>query len=214
MTPRRLTGPAGLLAAIAIAALSTGCARLGITAPAASSVTIASVSNDAGVAYKADRAVFARGEDAIVDLYLTDLTLAQVNALLEGASTQGVNGYITHIHMFLWPKAGRTPIDFDASNATISHFVVADGRVGIYGGGGFVLPSSGREDSSFAARVSRATLRLVGAAPGFLDRLDGSTMTASLRAKPDPDAVRLLSRFAASANRTLVTPLTEDDLLN
>jgi len=89
--------------------------------------------------------------------------------------------------MFLMPKAGSTPIDFTAANATVHHYVIADGAVGVYSGGGFLLPSSEPTGKSISARLGGATLRLAEQAGPFVDRLGTSRVRGSVSAKRDEE---------------------------
>lgn len=67
------------------------------------------------------------------------------------------------IRMFWQPKAGRTPIDSDATNATM-HYVVFEGEttssVEIYSGAGFVFPKQTPGEPKLNLGVWQADLRL------------------------------------------------------
>ena len=76
--------------------------------------------------------VYADADENTVDIYFTDLpesvwsawTMGRASPLWTGGGTIG------HVHLFLWPRAGRTPIDFAASNATLTLAVIAPDESG------------------------------------------------------------------------------------
>lgn len=151
------------------------------------------------------------------DIYLSDLPQARLTDLNDDLS--GLTGSITHIHLFLTPDAGRTPIDRTACNVAIRTIVLAcaaqtddaAGRsvVGLYTGGGFVLPSRDPGDSTYAGRVLDLSLRLAAADPGFADPLSPASMTGSFSAPLDAAAGPLLAaRFERLAQRAQANPVT------
>jgi hypothetical protein len=99
----------------------------------------------------------------------------------------------------LWvPKAGDTPMDPSATNASIRHIIISNGQVGIYGGAGFALPSenpANRDTVTFTLRD--ASLALQEATPGFVDLLTPSQMTGTFSVTRDDKRARQLY-FAAS----------------
>jgi hypothetical protein len=116
-------------------------------------------------------AVFTNSDQNTVDVLLTDLP---VERLLNPADPMAdVSGSIVHVHLFLMPKAGRTPIDDTACNSTVRHMIVAQGALGLYGGGGFLFPNSDADGATFSATLEDASLRLIRRGPGFADRLGG-----------------------------------------
>jgi hypothetical protein len=137
--------------------------------------------------------VYTPSGDTGADVYLTNLPR---DALARGADLTGVSGHLIHVNMFLTPRPGRTPIDAAASNASIRWIVIADGEVGIYTGGGFVLPSAPPGNSSFGATVKRASLEIGIHTARFVDPLGPSRMQASFRAPRDESLARhLAARF-------------------
>lgn len=106
-----------------------------------------------------------------------------------------MTGNILHIHMFLYPKAGRTPIDFTASNATITHVVLADGAYGVYSGGGFLLPSGKTAGKAIKGRLEEATLRPVSATSGFADLLGWNHLSGSIAAGRDEERAEDIRTF-------------------
>ena len=149
--------------------------------------------------------VFVSDDINFAHIYLTDIE----NLGTPEARGEGMTGNILHIHMFLYPKAGKTPIDFTASNATITHVVLADGAYGIYAGGGFFLPS-GKPKSKLAGRIAEATLRPIAATSGFEDLLGWNELTGNVGATRDDDRAAEIDAFlqAIIANPELA-PLNE-----
>ncbi len=136
-------------------------------------------------------AVVIRRDTRSVDVYLTDFSRRDLDPL---ADLSLVSGHIVHIHMFLQPAAGRTPIDSAATNATIRHMIVARGAVGIYEGAGFILPRLDAGQDTFSARIREASLRLMRRDEAFSDPLGAATFDASIRATEDPALARLIAR--------------------
>lgn len=101
------------------------------------------------------------------------------------------------IRMFWKPRAGRTPIDPTATNATI-HYTIFTGdnrsEVGIYSGAGFVYPVGKVGNPAFSADVWQATLRLTDRSTGFEDLLGGAVLDGHLTARRDDAAVSLALR--------------------
>lgn len=121
------------------------------------------------------------------DLYFTDLG---EESLRVGAPLDGVSGTIVHIHLFAIPKAGKTPIDRTASTATVRTLVIAQGHIGVYGGGGFMMPSGTPGGRTFGGSIAAASIRLTGTTPGFEDRIGAGEFSASVAAPLDDATAR------------------------
>lgn len=133
---------------------------------------------------------YVAGDRNTADVYLTDLP---AEALDPAADLKGVSGQLVHIHLFLTPKAGSTPIDSTACSASVRHVVIADGRIGVYGGGGFLSPDTSPGDRVLAGRLGDATLRLLSASPEFADRLGPSKLDCAFRAPLDQRLANVLA---------------------
>lgn len=110
------------------------------------------------------------------------------------------------IRMFWSPRAGTTPIEAEATNATV-HYVIfphdADDtgagtggapQVGVYTGAGFLMPGAKPGGNKLSAEVWDASLRLEDATPAFLDLLGRAELDGSFTARRDDARVELLLR--------------------
>lgn len=130
-------------------------------------------------------------DENTADIYFTDLPRS---ALQPGSDLSEVSGHIVHVHMFMRPRAGRTPIDPDASTAAVTHVVIARGRVGVYQGGAFLQPSGPPGDDRWRGRIRGGTVRLEHASEGFRDQLGASQLSSSFVAANDRSTARLIER--------------------
>lgn len=103
------------------------------------------------------------------------------------APTQAVT-----IRMFWNPRAGKTPVDETATNATI-HYIIFTGEnredVGIYSGAGFVYPNSGLDGDKLVAGVWQSSLRLTDQSKGFHDRLGQATLEGRFTVQRNDGAI-------------------------
>jgi hypothetical protein len=125
------------------------------------------------------------------EVYLTDLDAA---ALQPGTDLRGISGRIVQIRMFVEPLAGSTPIEQSACSVIVRHIVIADGQVGVYGGGGFLNPDRRAGKSRFSGNLRGATLRLTGKTGGFNDALGSSVLDANFSARRDEELARKIAR--------------------
>lgn len=139
--------------------------------------------------------VFRMRDRNTVDLYLSDLPSDTVATRLAQAAAgePGPPGTVLVINMFLDPEAGRTPIDFTASNTSVTAVVLTGESWGVYGGGGFLLPSSFSSDRSFEGVMRGASLRMIRAEPGFEDRLGVSELSGEVIARRDDRAANAIA---------------------
>lgn len=145
--------------------------------------------------------VYAYDDQNTVNMYLTDMDASALRRLDDPVNPP--SGNIVHVHLFLRPRAGSTPIDDTAVTATVNHAVLAQGEAGIYAGGGFFRPSSEAGARTFVGSIEGGTLRLERSTPRFRDLLGASTLSATTRAALDPaqaESLRLaMARITASA---------------
>lgn len=135
------------------------------------------------------------GEQNSMDIYLTDLP---ERVWKQGGDISDVSGQMVHIHMFMRPKAGATPIATTASTASVRWLVLSNGRVGVYGGGGFFVPSGDNGDADISGTLTDATLRLVHSTAGFADRLGPSLLSMNVDGVRDEATAAALARTLSS----------------
>lgn len=103
--------------------------------------------------------------------------------LIEGEA--GAPAQAVHVQMYWTPRAGRTPIDENATNATVHYIVFTGEGAGVYSGGGFLFPRNDPGERSLHAEVRNASLRLLDASGDFSDRLGLATASGGFRARRD-----------------------------
>lgn len=200
--PRRVAGPiVGLAGALAV--LSGGCSAVGLgrSVGGQSSIT----GQDGRVALAADFRTFAYvpGPNATADVYMTDFSPEELDAFFdESGAWTGLEGHILHVHMFLTPRAGSTPIDPTAANAAARLLVLSGGQIGVYTGAGFLLPDRAPGGRSFGGSVLDASLRLDHASDYFIDRLGPTRLELSFRAPRDEPLAGALAARLNAAQRT------------
>jgi hypothetical protein len=168
---------------VAAALLLGGCA-------VQTGVEVRSVQQSAMDAPVMRTAAYTSSDRNTAEVYLTDLDRSQ---LQPGADLSGISGRIVQIRMFLEPLAGSTPIEASACSVIVRHIVLADGQVGIYGGGGFLNPDRRAGRSRFSGHVRGATLRLTAQTEGFNDALGAATLDARFSARRDEELAALIA---------------------
>jgi hypothetical protein len=187
LPPRTPSVRRALLAAALLAAtLLAGCSLVGLRSPSGKAKVVG-VETGARLSPSFPTRAYTNSDADTADIYLTDLSAEDLTALLENPGDPDVSGQLVHVHMFVRPKPGRTPIEPTAISATVRHVIVAGGQVGLYTGAGFMFPSGTPGDKVFGGSITRADLRLQRATPGFTDRLGPAEMTISFAAKRDEE---------------------------
>ena len=72
------------------------------------------------------------------------------------------NGQILHIDLLWLPKPGATPLENDATNATIRYVVISHGEIGVYGGAGFAMPDGSPDDKKLGLTFARSLAAVAG----------------------------------------------------
>jgi hypothetical protein len=158
------------------------------------------------------------------DIYLSDIPASDLAN--PGADLTGASGNIVHIHVFLIPSAGMTPIENTACNITVRHLILA-GRsaptpggsdakpgtaqipaIGLYGGGGFMITGSDPGDDDFSGTIRDASVRLTRSSPAFTDRLGPATVAGKFSAPRDDKLARLIAARFEQISRVLVIQST------
>lgn len=198
--PRR----ALFLAVVALAAAIPGC---GLLSGGRSDLVLDARTSNAEMRPNYTSAFYRTIDENTVDVVMTDLPVGMLLDAAEGRLSEPLPaGNITRVHVFLNPRAGYTPIDYTASNASFTHVVVSGEVYGVYTGAGFVLPSTSPGDSSFSGQTNGANLRLAASTPGFEDQLGPTEVTGRVAA-PRDDAkaekiaalVSAMARYAGAA---------------
>lgn len=137
--------------------------------------------------------VFTARDNNQADVYLTDLPPETFD---DPAALSQASGQLIHVSMLFRPYPGRTPIERTACTAAVRYFVLAEGRVGVYSGGGFLFPRGKPDGDTFAASMPGGSVRLVARGPGFIDQVGSGDLEVSFRARRDEDTAQRLRRTA------------------
>lgn len=92
------------------------------------------------------------------------------------------------IRLFWTPRAGRTPIDRTATNATIHYLIFTPGdtaEAGVYSGAGFVYPSENPGGRTIEASVWESNLLLTDRSEAFNDLLGQAVLKGAFAARRD-----------------------------
>lgn len=130
--------------------------------------------------------VYSAVDRNTADFYLTNLP---PQASKPGTDPLSLTGTLIHVHLFLQPLAGRTPLGSDSCNVTVRQLVLSGGEAGIYAGGAFMTPRDPIGGESSGGRFTHATLQLLARTGNFNDLLGASEMSADFNAtRNDPAA--------------------------
>ena len=136
-------------------------------------------------------AVFAGHDATETSIFLADVS---ADELLSGEV--GV-GNVVHIDLLWLPKAGSTPMDSSATNASIRYIVIAEGEIGVYGGAGFAVPHGKTGAAILRISLEDASLTLLESTDGFVDHLSPARLSGKFTAGLDELRTRQL-QFAIS----------------
>lgn len=135
------------------------------------------------------------------DFYLSDLP---AEAFADDADLSRFSGSLVHVHMFIAPKAGATPIAFTANSVTVRHLIIAEGQLGQYSGGGFLLPKGTAGDATFGGTLKDASMRLTARTPGFVDRLGACEFESGLKVPKDVSRAKRMALLMERASTIMV----------
>lgn len=189
-----------LTAALLLPALFGGCA--GGSGSTSSKLGLVSRETGNALSPRFTTVVYTSTDRNTADIYLTDLPAEAFADNASPLNVPGPAGVIARVHVFLIPKAGKTPISYDATNATLSWLVLTGDSFGVYSGGGFMLTSRKPGKSSFGGPIKDATLQLITSSPGFVDQLGHAVFTGSLSARRDDE---LAGRIRDTMSRIVAT---------
>lgn len=134
------------------------------------------------------------------DFFLTDLA---EELWTPDADFRDVSASIVHVHTFIEPRPGRTPIADGASNVTVRYLVISHGRLGMYGGGGFLWRSGEPGDTHAGGELRGASMKLVRATRGFQDLLGPSELSGTFTARNDAERAAKLEAIFQSLQLAL-----------
>jgi len=144
-----------------------------------------------------DKSLRLRG-DFNAAYYVFDSTESLTIVLIEGPEDEPTQAAAIRL---MWnPKAGLTPINPEATNATIQYIVFANRRtdegyfreVGVYSGAGYVYLDSTPGDARLTASLWQADLLLADRSERFKDLLGQSTLRGSFTAERNSEKVEQL----------------------
>ncbi len=188
LSPMGLFAPfARSIACVLALAACTGCSVL---APSKTDLSLVSADRPASLAPRFTTAVFVSTDANEADLFLTDLPperLADPSDTLADAA-----GSLLHIHLFVIPAAGSTPMDPTACNVALRYVVLSGGAVGVYSGGGFLYPSGKTANPTFGGTLAGGSLRLTRATADFRDMLGPALLEGPIASARDPRAASAL----------------------
>ena len=128
------------------------------------------------------------------DVYLTDLSPDTLERVANGDAGPETSGTILHVHVFLSPEAGKTPIERTAASATARLVVLARGHAGVYDGAGFLMPGRSLRKGRASGTLRHAPTRLTRRTAGFEDLLGASTMRVTFGSRADEPTSDLIAR--------------------
>lgn len=190
--PRRSLLPFFALAAFA---LLTGCAGFGLGGGGSvGSGEIASETESARMELRLPARAALVHDRNTADVYLTDLSPTTLDRIGEGSLTPEISGVLVHLHIFLNPKPGRTPIEPTAASATARIVVISRGQVGVYDAAGFLMPGRSLRRGFAAGTLRNAPTRLTRRTEGFNDLLGVARTELGFGARADDETAERIAR--------------------
>ena len=114
------------------------------------------------------------------------------------------------IRMLWRPRAARTPLDPDATNATIRYVIFTGnrpGQVSIYSGAGYLYPKGRLGGSRLGVSLWQANLRWMEASEGFEDRIGRARLTGDFTVtRNDRTMYQALRRLSVLISEALGYP--------
>lgn len=133
----------------------------------------------------------------------------QITMLLLDGPEESPNQAVT-VRMFWSPRPGRTPIDKNATNATIHYIIFPDeahAQVGVYSGAGYMFPKGTPGAQELTLAIWQSTLRLTDSTDGFKDLLGPANLKGKITLKQDDAEVeRIIRVLNANIRKTLGFP--------
>ncbi len=123
------------------------------------------------------------------DIWMTDIPMDDL------VSGDFDTGQIIHLQLLWKPVAGKTPLESTSTNLTIKQYIISDGAVGVYGGGGFCWPT-GAPEKGISLYIEEANVSLENSNGNFNDLLSPASMTGQVRSTPDKAIARQIENAA------------------
>ncbi len=193
--------------------LMAGCGLF--RADAGGVLTASSTDQTRALAPTFSTAVYSYTDENTAEVFLSDIPQERLDDPRD--TLAGAEGVLLHLHVFLDPSPGDTPIDATACNATVRSLVLTGKALesappvpamGLYAGGGFVLLRGSIGDGSLSGSVTGGSYRMTRSTPAFADRLGSGSITGRFSATLDPDRARMLSaRFESLVRRMPAPPI-------
>lgn len=140
------------------------------------------------------------------ELYLSDIPASRLTDSKDTLDT--ARGSIIHIHLFLYPSAGSTPVDPTACNITIRQLVLAGPATGLYGGGGFVLPDGDIGDKRVSGTIRQASVRMIRSTADFHDPIGPGSLSGEFSTPRNDALAKTISARIDSLLARLPPPAT------
>jgi len=99
---------------------------------------------------------------------------------------RGTIEHFVHVTMLWLPRAGSTPMDRTATNATVHWVIRAGDEVGVYAGAGYARLRGPLGRSDVTLQLADATIRLIASTDGFRDPLTPGHAVGEFSAPHDP----------------------------
>ena len=116
------------------------------------------------------------------------LSTVPLKQLQEGDFEQA---QVIHMQLMWIPRAGRTPVNNQATNVVIRYVVLVGEEAGVYGGGGFAWPQGSPGDKGLALNVTGSSIALLDATDGFKDLLSPAELRGWIGGPLAPDTMNL-----------------------
>lgn len=185
----------GALVSLGVGLVGTGCSGGGST-----NLELRGVSSERVLSPALEHRAYRYTDSNTADFFLTDLP---EELWTPDADFRNVSASIVHVHTFIEPRPGRTPIADGASNVTVRYLVVSRGMVGLYGGGGFLWRSGEPGDANAGGELRGASMKLVRSTPGFQDVLGPSELNGTFSARKDVEKAAKLEAIFQSLQLAL-----------
>lgn len=205
--------------ALAALTLLTGCQQLsapGLGFSRATNLEAASRNGSRVLAPTFVTSAYVALDENTAEVYLSDIPAERFLDARDDLA--GASGSILHIHIFLVPSAGSTPIDTTACNITFRHLVLTGAgptsridTLGLYAGGGFLLLRDEPGDESLGGRITGSNHRLTRSTPGFVDLLGSGTLNGSFSAPSDDALAKAMATKFELLARRLPAPVIPED---